>query len=86
MARATPRVEDGILRLAEGDRSRSLRVGTPAWFAWLAGATTFAFAGPDGAFTARQEAVGHGRGGRYWNAYRRRGGRSTASTSAAPRT
>ena len=75
MARATPRVEDGILRLVEGDETRSLRVGTPAWFAWLAGATAFAFAAPAGGFTARQEAVGHGRGGRYWKASRRVGGR-----------
>jgi non-specific serine/threonine protein kinase len=75
MARATPRVEDGILRLAEGDETRSVPVGAPGWFAWLAGATTFAYAGPDGGFTARQETVGQGRGGRYWKAYRRSGGR-----------
>jgi hypothetical protein len=74
MARATPRVEDGILRVPKGDRSQSVPVGAPAWFAWLAGATAFAFAAPAGGFTARQEAVGHGRGGRYWKASRRVGG------------
>jgi non-specific serine/threonine protein kinase len=73
MARSIPRVQDGMLRLADG--ARSVRVGAPAWFTWLTGATAFAFAGPDGGFTARHEAVGHGRGGRYWKAYRRSGGR-----------
>jgi LuxR family maltose regulon positive regulatory protein len=42
-------------------------VGTPAWFEWLESATTFAFAGPSGRFTARKEA--RARGGLYWKAY-----------------
>jgi non-specific serine/threonine protein kinase len=75
MARSTPCVEDGVLRLAHGDRVVALRVGEPAWFAWLADATAFAYAGPEGHFTARREAVGQGRGGRYWKAYRQRNGR-----------
>lgn len=44
---------------------------TPAWFAWLAGATSFAFSGRSGAFTARKEAMR--RGDRYWYAYLRTG-------------
>jgi hypothetical protein len=40
-------------------------VGTPAWFAWLEGTTTFAFTCTSGRFTARKEA--RSRGG--WKAY-----------------
>src|SRR5262245_49859421 len=75
MARSIPRVQDGALLAADGDEARPLRVGAPGWFAWLAGATSFAYAGPGGRFTARHEAVGHGRGGRYWKAYRQVDGR-----------
>jgi LuxR family maltose regulon positive regulatory protein len=42
-------------------------VGTPAWFAWLETATTFAFTSSSGKFTARKEA--RKRGGLYWKAY-----------------
>jgi predicted ATPase/DNA-binding CsgD family transcriptional regulator len=75
MAGTTPRIHDGMLQAPEGDSIRSLPVGGPAWYTWLADATVFAFASPQGTFTARQEAVGHGRGGRYWKAYRRCGGK-----------
>lgn len=56
-------------------RTTPLSVGTPEWFAWLAGTGAFAFAGPPGIFAACHEPVGHGRGGRYWRAYRKVGGR-----------
>ena len=75
MARAAPRVQDGLLTPADGDPSRPIAVGAPAWFAWLAGAASFRFQCPQGDFTARKEQAGHGRGGRYWKAYRRRDGR-----------
>ncbi len=42
-------------------------VDTPAWFAWLESATTFAFTSTSGNFTARKEA--RKRGGLYWKAY-----------------
>jgi LuxR family maltose regulon positive regulatory protein len=73
MARSTPRVADGALTFP-GDPVATIPVGGPAWRAWLAGgpATTFRYAGPEGSFTARREAK---RGGWYWYAYRRRGGR-----------
>lgn len=43
----------------------------PAWFAWLAQRSSFAFHGQQGSYTARLEAVQ--RGGRYWYAYQRTG-------------
>jgi predicted ATPase/DNA-binding CsgD family transcriptional regulator len=74
MAATTPRVSDGLLFV--GDEATSpLAVGSPAWFAWLAGAMAFAFVGADGRFTARKERVSNGRGGWYWRAYRRVGRR-----------
>ena len=75
MARTAPLVEDGLLLARPGAPGGPVAVGAPAWFAWLAGADAFAYRGPEGRFTARKERAGHGRGGRYWKAYRRRGGR-----------
>jgi LuxR family transcriptional regulator, maltose regulon positive regulatory protein len=49
----------------------SLAPEGPAWFAWLAGRSSFAFGGQAGSYTARLEAVQ--RGERYWYAYRRVG-------------
>src|SRR3989442_5802639 len=49
----------------------SMVPNTPAWFAWLAGVSSFAFRGQAGSYTARQEAVQ--RGARYWYAYLRTG-------------
>ena len=71
MARSTPRVQG--TRLVDPRRAGvAVAVDTPAWFAWLDEATTFAFAGEGGTFTARKERGSHG--GWYWKAYRRRGG------------
>ncbi len=36
----------------------SIRAGSPAWYAWLEHATTFAFASAEGGFTARKERRG----------------------------
>src|SRR5207248_11085855 len=66
MARTTSRVDGDTLVLASKDES-PIMVGTPEWFVWLESATTFAFTGPSGKFTARKE--GRSRGGSYWKAY-----------------
>ncbi len=72
MAHTTPRVEQGTLQPSPGTPG-PLAVGTPAWFAWLADATIFAFVDEAGSFTARKERGG--RDGGYWKAYRKRDGR-----------
>src|SRR5947209_3643461 len=56
---------------SEPGEALSLVPDTPAWFAWLAGVSSFAFRGQAGSYTARHEAVQ--RGERYWYAYRRTG-------------
>src|SRR2546426_8898545 len=65
--------EDTLLYQKHGQACR-LTVGTPAWYAWLSTATTFAFRSAIGTFTARREQAGHKRGGWYWRAYRKRAG------------
>src|SRR6476619_1551745 len=67
MARTTALVDGARLVLAHNDAS-PITVDTPAWFAWLERATTFAFTSPSGRFTARKER--QARGGGYWKAYR----------------
>ena len=67
MAHKTARVEQDTL-VSGTAAAGPIVVGTPAWFAWLESATTFAFSGPGGSFTARKE--GRDRGGWYWKAYR----------------
>src|SRR5262245_52692323 len=67
MARTTARVDGATLVLPASDAS-PITVDTPAWFAWLEHATTFAFRSPSGRFTARKER--QARGGGYWKAYR----------------
>src|SRR6266540_2691570 len=71
MARAIPRVEGDRLA-SPADAPSVIAVGTPAWYAWLEGATSFAFFGVSGHFTARKERRRQGDG--YWTAYRKRGG------------
>ena len=72
---AMPVVQDGSLLYKRNGQVYWLTVGTPAWYAWLSMATTFAFRCEVGTFTARKEQAGHKRGGWYWRAYRRREGR-----------
>src|SRR4029450_2698755 len=67
MARTTAQLDGVTLVLPASDAS-PITVDTPAWFAWLEYATTFAFTGPSGRFTARKER--QARGGGYWKAYR----------------
>jgi LuxR family maltose regulon positive regulatory protein len=69
--RRIPAVADGLLLGAAAD----VAVGSPGWFAWLAGdaARSFSFRSPAGAYTARKER--RQRGGAYWIAYRTAAGR-----------
>src|SRR6478672_9715977 len=67
MARTTALVDGVTVVLPEPDAS-PITVDTPAWFAWLEHAITFAFTSPSGRFTARKER--QARGGDYWKAYR----------------
>jgi predicted ATPase/DNA-binding CsgD family transcriptional regulator len=72
---AMPVVQDDILLYQRNGQDCRLTVGTPAWYAWLSTATTFAFRSEMGTFTARREQAGHKRGGWYWRAYRKCEGR-----------
>jgi LuxR family maltose regulon positive regulatory protein len=54
-----------------------LPVGTPAWYAWLGTASSFAFTSEAGTFTARKERAGNQRGGWYWKAYHKQHGKLT---------
>src|SRR4051794_28049808 len=67
MARTTALL-DGATLVLPGHDASPITVDTPAWFAWLEQATTFAFTSPAGHFTARRER--QARGGGYWKAYR----------------
>src|SRR5215216_429440 len=71
MARTTPRVAGATL-VARADEARAIAVGTLAWYTWLEGATTFAFVGVGGSFTARKERRRQADG--YWKAYRKHAG------------
>ena len=64
-------------KLLESLRDEALDVvpGSPAWFAWLAEVSSFAFSGQAGSYTARKEAAQ--RGDRYWYAYLRTGHKLT---------
>jgi LuxR family transcriptional regulator, maltose regulon positive regulatory protein len=64
-----------ILTPAPSDNAGDIVVGSPAWFAWLHGATRFRLATPQGLITVRKERSGGGRGGWYWRAYRKQRGR-----------
>src|SRR4051794_1633248 len=70
MARTTPRVVGATL-IARADDARGIAVGAPTWYSWLEGATTFAFVGVGGSFTARKE---RRRADDYWKAFRKRAG------------
>src|SRR5438046_133688 len=69
--RSTPKVVSGFL-YTDDDFTGTL-VGSPAWFTWLATATTFYYeARHGGFFTAHREH--RQRGTHYWTAYRRHRG------------
>src|SRR5215831_18547393 len=67
-------VQDDTLTYQQGRQDNWLSVGTPAWYAWLSTARTFAFRSVFGTFTARKEQASNKRGGWYWRAYRKREG------------
>ncbi len=72
MSRSAPAIHGNTLLLADGNQHTSIAVGTPEWFAWLATATSFSFAGLSGSFSARKDSRRGGRG--YWKAYFTRSG------------
>jgi predicted ATPase/DNA-binding CsgD family transcriptional regulator len=67
-------VQDALLTYRHGGQDEQLQVGTPAWYAWLSTARSFAFRSASGSFTARKEPASNKRGGEYWRAYSRRDG------------
>jgi LuxR family maltose regulon positive regulatory protein len=69
---ATAIVEHALLVQSDGGED-AIPVGSAAWYAWLVGATAFAFRSTDGTFTAHKERRGLTQ--EYWKAYRRRAGR-----------
>src|SRR5260370_16149521 len=71
--RRTPHVRSEPLLWREDEASQAIRIGSPAWYTWLTGATGFSFESSEGTFTARKERVQ--RGGEYWKAYRRSRGK-----------
>ena len=78
MAKIIPLVRsDRLIYQQDGDE-QVLMVETPAWFDWLATASTFAFTGDMGTFTARKERASNQRGGWYWKAYRTQHGKHSS--------
>jgi AAA ATPase domain len=75
MIRNRPVVAGNTLRYREQGHEKIVPVGTPAWYAWLRTARAFTFRAASDQFTARRERAGNGRGGWYWKAYCRRGGK-----------
>src|SRR5439155_25824641 len=75
MAKMTPIVRGDRLIFQQGEYEQVLLVETPAWYAWLETASTFAFSSDTGTFTARKERSGNKRGGWYWKAYRTQQGK-----------
>lgn len=72
--RWNPEVEAYEVQRGGAPGSPDVVADGPAWRAWLAGVMSFAFQGRSGgACTVREEAAR--RGGAYWYAYRRAGGR-----------
>src|SRR5215210_1756498 len=75
MARRTPYVADGMLHVPELGGRPEIEVDSASWAAWLTDPATrsFSFRGSGGRYTARKEQ--RSRGGAYWVAYRKRGGK-----------
>ncbi len=78
MAKTTPIVRGNTLTYQQDEQEQVLLVETPAWYAWLETASTFAFTSEAGTFTARKERAGNQRGGWYWKAYRTQHGKLTS--------
>jgi LuxR family transcriptional regulator, maltose regulon positive regulatory protein len=75
MARRTPYVADGVLHVPGTRDDPEIEVDSASWVAWLTDPATrsFSFQSPSGRYTARKEH--RSRGGEYWVAYRKRGGK-----------
>jgi hypothetical protein len=75
MARRTPYVTDGVLHVPDTCDDPEIEVDSASWVAWLTDPATrsFSFQSPSGRYTARKEH--RSRGGEYWVAYRKRGGK-----------
>src|SRR5215213_7717917 len=75
MARRTPYVADGVLHVPGTRNDPEIEVDSASWVAWLTDPATrsFSFQSPSGRYTARKEH--RSRGGEYWVAYRKRGGK-----------
>ena len=73
MAGTTPTVHGELLTWRAAGADHTLNVGSADWFAWLEGATSFAYQDSAGRFTARKER--RQRGGWYWKAYRKLAGK-----------
>lgn len=71
----TGQIRDEILTFQQNGHESTTLVGSPAWFTWLQSATSFTFEDKEGHFTAHKTSAGNRRGGFYWRASRRRGGR-----------
>src|SRR6266550_1418037 len=78
MTKMTPLVRGDSLIYQQDEHEQVLAVETPAWFAWLATASTFAFTSENGTFTARKERASNQRGGWYWKAYRTQHGKHSS--------
>jgi len=75
MAQNHPTVQKDMLIYQLDGQTREITLGTSEWYAWLGLASTFTFRSATGIFTARRERAGNKRGGWYWKAYRKRGGK-----------
>ena len=75
MAQNHPTVQEDTLIYQLNGQPREILLGTSEWYTWLGLASTFTFRSATGIFTARKERAGNKRGGWYWKAYRKRGGK-----------
>src|ERR671911_2778885 len=75
VTRRIPQVADGVLRVLDPSGEPEIAVASPSWIAWLTDPATrsFSFQSPRCRYTARKER--RSRGGEYWIAYRKRGGK-----------
>src|SRR5690349_7012909 len=75
VAKNLPTVTGKTLLYQKQGHEQLVRVGTPAWYAWLQQARAFTFRTSSRQFTVRKEQASNRRGGWYWKAYYRRAGK-----------
>jgi len=75
VAQRIPHVVDGVIHVAGLRGDPKIEVDSASWVAWLTDPVTrsFSFRNSSATYTARKER--RSRGGEYWTAYRRQGGR-----------